>query len=208
MLRAGIAYFLLCCALGSRAGAGETPAATAPDREAFPQATAGERGLAPADFARALLDETNRVRRAHGRRPLRAKPELAAAADDQAAFMALTMQVQHESFLPDQATSRDRVRRHGLTRILVTENVAVTPVTAAIGRVSARDIAAVLVEQWLNSPGHRENLLNPRLTHFGGAVRLARPMGHWSAYGVQVFAIETASTGRLRAGPVERYQTR
>lgn len=104
--------------------------------------------------------------------------------------MALTMQVQHESFLRGQATPADRVRRHGVWGAFIAENVAFTSLTAAPEEFSADAIAAALVNQWLKSPGHRENLLNPRLTHFGGSVRLARLAGQWSAYGVQVFLIE------------------
>src|SRR3954462_5349527 len=44
----------------------------------------------PADLTAALLAEPNRVRRLHGRRALQSRPELDGAADDQAAFMALT----------------------------------------------------------------------------------------------------------------------
>jgi uncharacterized protein YkwD len=101
--------------------------------------------------------------------------------------MALTMRVQHESFLRGQATPSDRARRHGVWGAYISENVAFTPLSAPAKEVSVETIVATLIEQWLKSPGHRENLLNPRLTHFGGSVRLARFFGQWGAYGVQVF---------------------
>ncbi len=144
----------------------------------------------PADFSRALFTETNRVRRAYGRSALQRRRELEAAADDQAAFMALTMQVRHDSFLRGQATPADRVRRHGVGGRFIAENVASTSLNAPPQRDSATATAAALVELWLNSPGHRENLLNPQLTHFGGAIRLSRLAGQWNAYGVQVFLVE------------------
>jgi uncharacterized protein YkwD len=151
---------------------------------------AGTTRFTPADFSRALLTETNRVRRAHGRWPLRAKRELEAAADDQAAFMALTMQVRHDSFLRGQQTPADRVRRHGVWGALIAENVALTSLNTPPEESSAEAIVAALVDQWLKSPGHRENLLNPHVTHFGGSVRLSRLAGQWNAYGVQVFLRE------------------
>ena len=150
-------------------------------------------------FAAALLAETNRVRLQHGRRTLRARAELEAAADDQAAFMALRMTAQHGSFLPGQGTAKERVRRHGLEPLAVTENVASTPLgtEGESGTFSAAEVAARLVEQWMDSPGHRANLLDRRLTHFGGAVRIARLGKQWTAYGVQVFMIARPPHGHV-----------
>lgn len=151
------------------------------------------------EFARALLEETNRVRRAQGRARLKAKRELQAAAEDQAAFMALRMQVQHESFLRGQETPFDRVRRHGLfvERGTIGENVASTTLGNRVDELGAAGIAAALVEQWMNSPGHRAMLLDRNVTHFGGAVRLSKTVGGhgWAAYGAQVFLVAPARFG-------------
>lgn len=169
-------------------GAGAaTPAPVLPER------------FSPSEFARALLAETNRVRREHNRRPLKARAELNAAADDQAAFMALRMQVQHGSFLRGQDNAADRVRRHGLEGLTVAENVASTSLSAPLEQLSAAQIAALLVAQWMESPGHRANLLDRRLTQFGGSVRLTRLGEQWSAYGVQVFLIPRPPFGRVSA---------
>lgn len=161
---------------------------------------ADEPAISAAEFARALFDETNRVRREHGRRALRARRELAAAADDQAAFMALRMNVQHDSFLRAQATPWDRVQRRGLfvESGAVAENVASTSLGNKVEEFSAEKIAAELVRQWMNSPGHRATLLDPNLTHFGGAIRLAKTIGEgWAAYGAQVFLVERPRFGRV-----------
>lgn len=153
--------------------------------------------FAPREFARALLAETNRVRREHGRRSLKSQAELEAAADDQAAFMALRQHVQHGSFLRGQATAAERVRRHGLEGSAVAENVAMTTLSESLEGLNAEKIAAMLVEQWMNSPGHRANVLDRRLTHFGGSVRLTRRVGgQWAAYGAQVFLIARPAIGR------------
>ena len=109
------------------------------------------------------------------------------------------MQVQHGSLLRGQATVGDRVRRHGADGSAVAENVASTTLFEPAEEFTAAKIAATLVEQWMNSPGHRETLLDRRLTHFGGSVRLSRLGGQWSAYGVQVFIVAYPPFGRVSA---------
>jgi uncharacterized protein YkwD len=140
------------------------------------------------ELAAALLAETNRMRQAHGCRPLKPRQELRAAADDQAAFMSLMLAAQHTSFLPGQHNAAERVARHGLQGRMVAENVASCPLGYEGSLPPAREIAARLVAQWMDSPGHRANLLNRTFTHFGGSVRLARLLDQqWCAFGVQVF---------------------
>lgn len=198
--RWSVALVLLAgCVRGADATSGDStqPAATS-------QTSATETGLPSArDFARALLQETNRVRRANGRSALKRRTELEAAADDQAAFMALRLQVQHESFLRGQATPFDRVQRRGLyiESGAVAENVASTTLGDKLENCTAEKIAAMLVQQWMNSPGHRATLLDPKVTHFGGAVRLARTVGGagWAAYGAQLFVIARPAFGRVSA---------
>ncbi len=143
-----------------------------------------------AELAAALLTETNRVRALHQRRPLRALAPLTAAADDQAAFVALQGSCSHESPQPGQRTPRDRVERHGLDDVVVGENVLAMTLVTSEAPLTAQAIAAQLVEQWMNSPGHRANLLNRDFTHFGGSVYFATGLGRAErAYSVQVFAV-------------------
>ncbi len=145
--------------------------------------------VTPSRLAAALLAETNRVRREHGCRPLRPLPELSAAAEDQAAYMALMLHAGHHNVLLGQSDVLDRVIRHGLRPPTVAENVAAQP--AAIGGkpMSSAEIAAELVASWMESPGHRANLLNRRFTHLGCAARLAPAMGQVTyVFGAQVFS--------------------
>jgi uncharacterized protein YkwD len=197
MFRPAVMLVAIACAwlhLPALAAGGER----APDVEDMAEGTLAEHGLLPKDFARALLAETNRARRAHGRRALRAKPELEAAADDQAAFMALRMHTQHGSFLPGQATVAERVGRHGLDGIAVAENVASAALGESLRGHSAETIAAMLVAQWMDSPNHRANLLDRRHTHFGGSVRITRMIGReWAAYGTQVFLVARPPFGHV-----------
>lgn len=141
-----------------------------------------------AQFAAALLAETNRVRHEHGKLPLKALPPLDAAADDQASWNALRLDFSHNSPLPNQATPIDRMRRHGLEPDSCAENVAMLPVGEGETIASPAEVVAKLVDAWMQSPGHRDNLLNPKFTHLGGAVRIVRGPSHvWYACGVQDF---------------------
>jgi uncharacterized protein YkwD len=143
-----------------------------------------------AELTAALLAETNRVRRAHGRRALQGRTELDAAADDQAAVMVMTSTTSHISPIRGQRTPADRAARRGVDPAMVAENLAWYPVGNEAEPPPATEVAAALVEQWMNSPGHRANLLNPNFTQLGGSIRLARVLGQaWCAYGVQVFVV-------------------
>jgi len=145
----------------------------------------------PEEFAAALLAETNRVRAAHGRKPLQAHPALQAAADDQACTLSLSGRCEHYSPVAGQHTALERAQWHGLDHGRVGENVLAMSLREPDGAApSCASVAADAVSQWMNSPGHRANLLNRDFTHFGGAVRLTAPLGGGTerVYGVQVFA--------------------
>jgi uncharacterized protein YkwD len=145
-----------------------------------------------AELAASLLAETNRIRAQHKLRPLRPIPELNAAADDQARYMALRLTTTHENVFVGQETVGERVRRHGLAPTSLGENVASIPVRRVGDSSLADAIANGLVEAWLKSPGHRANLLSGQFTHVGGAIRLASGLsGVEYAFGAQVFATAT-----------------
>ncbi len=164
-------------------------AASAGARDAAPKGSSdAAEATARAQFAAALLAETNRVRHEHGRHPLKALPSLDAAADDQASWNALRLDFSHSSPLPNRATPLDRVRLHGLDPDSCAENVAMLPVGEGKTVASPTEVVAKLVDAWMKSPGHRENLLNPKFTHIGNAVRIVRGPSHvWYACGVQDF---------------------
>ncbi|MBS0663904.1 MAG: CAP domain-containing protein [Verrucomicrobia bacterium] len=143
----------------------------------------------PAQLEAAIFAETNRIRRTCGRRPLRPLPELAAAAADQASYMALTHRAEHQNVLRDQGDVLERVLRHGLRPAEVAENVASLPAVHDGRAATAAEMAASLVEAWMHSPGHRENLLSRRFTHLGCAARVVTALGRTEyVFGAQVFA--------------------
>ena len=144
--------------------------------------------IAEAEWSAALLAETNRVRRAHGRYPLKPLDAAVAAAGDQVFQMALTLHANHGSVFFGQGDVLARVRRHGCEPGLAAENVAAMPAAT-----DAPGVAAALVAAWLDSPGHRANLLSREFNYLGCAARLARmPDGRMFVFGAQVFtAVQT-----------------
>ena len=139
----------------------------------------------------AVLAETNRVRVEHGLPPLRWWAVLAAAAEDQAAFMALTLHVAHENPIRGQHDVLERVRRHGdppFSR--VAENVLSTGFAAPRDPPqSCAEVAIDMVARWLESPGHRANLLNRHFTDLGCATqRVDFVGGTQNIFAAQVFA--------------------
>jgi uncharacterized protein YkwD len=144
-----------------------------------------------AELNAALLKETNRVRGVHGLRALQLLPALAGAADDHTAFMVLTFTVSHTSPIPGRKNALERAKEHGLGfASLVAENVLSTAFAAPHHSPDAcTEIAATLVAQWMDSPGHRANLLHRGFTDVGCAVRYAVfPGGGEKFFATQVFA--------------------
>jgi len=163
----------------------------------------------------AVFHETNRRRVAEKLPRLHGGKALNEAADMQAAMMAVRMEVEHDNPLHGQHTPAERVRAAGLDPELVAENIAMTPVPVPpiAGEVYVRieggrrifsaepggpevrphtyaSFARAVLDQWMNSPGHRANILDPRLTRLGCGCRPGRTINGMDAiYAVQVFCM-------------------
>ncbi|MFJ4720237.1 CAP domain-containing protein [Streptomyces luteogriseus] len=107
-----------------------------------------------AGTAAAVIDLTNRERTRHGLPPLSANPLLTTAAQAHSADMVARAFYAHTA--PDGSRPWDRAAAAGSTRRSVGENIA-------CGQRSPADV----VEGWMNSPGHRANILTPGFTHIG-----------------------------------------
>lgn len=120
---------------------------------------ASSRAFAPDPAAeRELVERINQSREREGLPRLKSDPLLAQAARAHSLEMAKRMQVTHR--LPQEPSLRPRVAATGLRFDFVGENV---------GR--ARD-AALMHEDFLLSPGHRQNILQTQANAVGvGAVR-------------------------------------
>ncbi len=124
-------------------------------------ATAGpeaERGT----LERVIVDEINAVRAEHGLRALTPNVELRAVARGHSETMAEGDFMAHES--PDGSMPADRIRAAGIGFRLSGENVARS--RRALGAIHG------VVEEWMESPGHRHNILTPdfRETAVGVAI--------------------------------------
>ncbi|MER6349970.1 CAP domain-containing protein [Streptomyces sp. NPDC001595] len=104
--------------------------------------------------AAAVLDLTNRERARAGLRPLAADPALTTAAQAHSADMVARDFYSHTS--PDGGRPWDRAAAAGSTRRSIGENIA-------CGQRSPAEV----VTDWMNSPGHRANILKPDFTHLG-----------------------------------------
>ncbi|WP_062217261.1 CAP domain-containing protein [Aureimonas sp. D3] len=143
------------------------------------------------DQALALVND---FRAQNGVKPLRINEKLMQAAAWQTAAMAERNKMDHQvaGALPG------RVARFGYQWSTVAEN---------IGRNYA-DYGAAMVG-WINSPGHRKNLLNPNVTEIGFAGGRLREGG--PAYWTQIFGAPKPDAPRLvsqkpmRWGPELRF---
>jgi uncharacterized protein YkwD len=106
--------------------------------------------------------------------PLTASRKLNDAAMDHARDMARRKYFEHEG--RDGSQPRDRVRRAGYESRLTGENIAYGP-------VSAEEVVA----GWLASPGHCENIMDPRFVDIGVGVAIGRKRGQ--IYWVQNFGV-------------------
>ena len=117
-------------------------------------------------FEREVFELTNIERRNHGLSPLIWDNQLAAAARAHTLDMARGGFLSHSG--SDGSNLGDRVTRHGFDWSRIGENVAA-------GQRSPQQV----IQSWMNSPGHRQNILSPNFTHFGA--------GFLDNYWTQVF---------------------
>lgn len=129
-------------------------------------------------FARRVFEETNRYRTMVGLPTLQWDDKLAVAAWNHSRKMAVSRQFAH--VLSDGLQLSDRTRRAGVRFIIATENIAWVERFGA----SVEELALETQVGWVNSPPHRANLENPRLTHLGVGVFCR--LGRW--YSTQNFA--------------------
>ncbi|MFE0949163.1 CAP domain-containing protein [Streptomyces mutabilis] len=115
-----------------------------------------------------VVDRTNRERGRAGLRALAVDPRLTAAAQAHSADMAARDFYSHTD--PDGGAPWDRAAAAGAARRTVGENIA-------CGQRSAADV----VEGWMNSPGHRANILEADFTHIGiGLAGGGRAGTYWT----------------------------
>ena len=153
--RSALAVTAAAIALGGALATG-TATAAAPHQRAAASPTA------PPRVESALLSAMNRARTARGRRPLKAVPTLRRPARGQSHYLVGLGTLDHDG--PDGSPFWTRLLAAGFPRgRTLGENLAVVP-------GCGRQVAARTVKMWLNSPGHRANLLNPTFRWVGAGV--------------------------------------
>lgn len=164
-------------------------------------------------MALAIFHETNRVREGLGLRPFRLLPKLDEAADLEAAIGKVYQPPSHTNPFPMIGTPLQRVKYVGLNPGLVAENIAllsIYDVPAATGvavvvkerkrrfvnpktheelrPATYRGFAAAVALAWMQSPGHRANIVNPEFRHLGCSVQpTVSLLGVDQLFCVQVF---------------------
>lgn len=101
-----------------------------------------------------LLSSINSIRSANGLPPVAADDSLNAAAQGHSTWLAQNNKSGHDG--QGGSNPGTRIYNAGFTGSTVAENVAVgLPTTGEA------------IDGWMNSPGHRENILNPEFTKIG-----------------------------------------
>jgi uncharacterized protein YkwD len=133
----------------------------------------------------ALFYETNRARVKAGKQALAYHPGCAAAAQMHAKDMATGKFFSHENpYDPSKRRLRDRVERFDIRWHWIAENI-----NQGMGNGTYIEVARQYVDSWMNSSGHRANMLSTRATHMGtGAFNAGSKYSDLYFDAVQVFA--------------------
>ena len=140
----------------------------------------GRTGTAEPDAdERAVIARANDFRRSQGLGVLQVQPQLQEAAESFAAWMARTDRYGHEA---DGRQPAQRVEATGYDHCLVAENIAFEYRSVPY---EAGELPGRFVQGWMQSPGHRANLLDAAALETGVGIAQSRRSGRW--YAVQVF---------------------
>jgi uncharacterized protein YkwD len=118
---------------------------------------ASVQSAALAEMEAAVEERINEIRQQNGLNPLQKNERLAQVARNYSQTMARENFFSHTG--PDGDTSAQRVRSAGLSYRVVGENL--------FKSTNAPQPVQLAVKGWMNSPGHRENILRPVFTQTG-----------------------------------------
>ena len=130
-------------------------------RKSAPASAATPSVMRTTTVADTLVDAMNRQRAAHGLGPLRLNSKLSLAANDRIGDMFAKRYFAHTS--PDGIDPFEGVQHRGYRYRLIGENLAVGYRGTAV------------VDGWMRSPGHRENILQRGFDEVGIAIADGSP---------------------------------
>lgn len=119
-------------------------------------------GLAQSALELEVLQRTNQVRQERGLRPLQWNALAYKAALGHARDMQERSFFAHQN--PDGLGAAERMQAAGVLEVIVGENLA------SFEGYPDPEIPQRALVGWMNSPGHRANLLKPEFTHLGVAL--------------------------------------
>lgn len=122
-------------------------------------------GMDASEIERQVYRQINQERKARGIEPLEYNPDLSNEAQNHSDTMADEKRLFHTNSL------LSTFRGNGVKCNYAAENVAYA---YSLGRSEAQ-IADRLVDMWMNSPGHRRNILNDRPDQTGIGVSITGP---------------------------------
>jgi uncharacterized protein YkwD len=130
----------------------------------------------PAGIEARLFDAINAERRRNGVSELQWHDGAARAAEAHSRSMAERRFFSHTD--PERGDLRERLKEAGIAWRAIAENL--------YQQRGCPDAIRCAVEGWLNSPGHRQNLLNPQYTHSGIGIS---PDSRGAMYYTQIFLV-------------------
>jgi uncharacterized YkwD family protein len=131
----------------------QQPAKQKPAQTEKPQATTPASSAVSA-FEQQVVELTNQERAKNGLPALKLDIELSKVARDKSKDMQTKNYFSHTS--PTYGSPFDMMKTYGISYKAAGENIA-------MGQRSPEEV----VQAWMNSQGHRENIMNPNFTHIG-----------------------------------------
>ncbi|MGP4077428.1 CAP domain-containing protein [Halobacillus sp. K22] len=127
-----------------------------PSEQAVPQENTTDQAdqSEVSDFEQQVVELTNQERAKQGLEPLELDTELSAVAGDKSLDMQKNDYFSHTS--PTYGSPFDMLKEYGIDYRTAGENIA-------MGHTSPEQV----VQGWMNSEGHRKNIMNPNFTHIG-----------------------------------------
>ena len=199
-LRGSVSILLACAGLALLSSShSDRSAVAATSRRTATGPVAENAGALRRQMVAVMLDDTNRARSAKRKRPLSLSEDLSAAAQAHAEDMLARGYFSHDS--PEGEAASGRVMRLAPRAIVlsVRENI----LSSQGHEDDAPHVrAALMIDGWMDSPGHRRNQLSEDVTDVGFGVASKLVRGRLHELSVQVLGRVVGSWTRVPPSPL------